>query len=96
MVELSHPPLATTSKFGKRSSAATGAIMNVYDIEVELLDARSLCMTRNGRLVGCARLQELLFNMATAAYKTIPAQREHQRRLASQSAPEPRSYAGNE
>ncbi len=40
-----------------------------------------------GGVNGCTHLRELLFNMATAAFQTIPAYREHQKRLAGQSAP---------
>jgi hypothetical protein len=35
-----------------------------------------------GGIQGCTHLRELLFNMATAAYQTIPMYREHLRRLA--------------
>jgi len=35
-----------------------------------------------GGTQGCAHLRELLFNMATAAYQTIPHYRNHLRRLA--------------
>ncbi|HEV7803289.1 MAG TPA: DUF2889 domain-containing protein, partial [Burkholderiales bacterium] len=35
-----------------------------------------------GGIRGCTHLRELLFNMATAAYQTIPMYREHLRRLA--------------
>lgn len=34
-----------------------------------------------GGIRGCTHLRELLFNMATAAYQTIPGYREHQREL---------------
>ena len=40
-----------------------------------------------GGTQGCAHLRELLFNMATAAYQTIPHYRNHLRRLSG--APEP-------
>ena len=40
-----------------------------------------------GGTQGCAHLRELLFNMATAAYQTIPHYRNHLRRLAG--LPEP-------
>ena len=40
-----------------------------------------------GGTQGCAHLRELLFNMATAAYQTIPHYRGHLRRLAG--LPEP-------
>jgi hypothetical protein len=40
-----------------------------------------------GGTQGCAHLRELLFNMATAAYQTIPLYRHHLRRLAG--LPEP-------
>lgn len=40
-----------------------------------------------GGIQGCAHLRELLFNMATAAYQTIPLYRHHLRRLAG--LPEP-------
>ena len=40
-----------------------------------------------GGTQGCAHLRELLFNMATAAYQTIPHRRHHLRRLAG--LPEP-------
>jgi hypothetical protein len=40
-----------------------------------------------GGTQGCAHLRELLFNMATAAYQTIPHYRNHMRRLAG--LPEP-------
>ena len=40
-----------------------------------------------GKTQGCAHLRELLFNMATAAYQTIPHYRHHLRRLAG--LPEP-------
>jgi hypothetical protein len=40
-----------------------------------------------GGIQGCAHLRELLFNMATVAYQTIPHYRNHQRRLAG--LPEP-------
>jgi hypothetical protein len=40
-----------------------------------------------GGIQGCAHLRELLFNMATAAYQTIPHYRHHLRRLAG--LPEP-------
>lgn len=35
-----------------------------------------------GGIQGCTHLRELLFNMATAAYQTIPLYREHLRKLA--------------
>lgn len=34
-----------------------------------------------GGIRGCTHLRELLFNMATAAYQTIPGYREHQMKL---------------
>ena len=40
-----------------------------------------------GGIKGCTHLRELLFNMATAAYQTIPLYREHLRRLAGLPAP---------
>jgi hypothetical protein len=40
-----------------------------------------------GGIQGCAHLRELLFNMATAAYQTIPLYRHHLRRLAGQPEP---------
>jgi hypothetical protein len=40
-----------------------------------------------GGTQGCAHLRELLFNMATAAYQTIPLYRMHLRRL--EGLPEP-------
>jgi hypothetical protein len=40
-----------------------------------------------GGIQGCAHLRELLFNMATVAYQTIPLYRHHLRRLAG--LPEP-------
>jgi hypothetical protein len=40
-----------------------------------------------GGIQGCAHLRELLFNMATVGYQTIPAYRHHLRRLAG--LPEP-------
>lgn len=40
-----------------------------------------------GGIKGCTHLRELLFNMATAAYQTIPLYREHMRRLAGLPAP---------
>jgi hypothetical protein len=41
-----------------------------------------------GGIRGCTHLRELLFNMATAAYQTIPIYREHLRRQAGLPAPE--------
>ena len=41
-----------------------------------------------GGIKGCQHLRELLFNMATAAYQTIPHYRDHLRRLAGKPAPE--------
>ena len=41
-----------------------------------------------GGIRGCTHLRELLFNMATAAYQTIPAYRERLRRQAGLSQPE--------
>jgi len=38
-----------------------------------------------GGVRGCTHLRELLFNMATAAYQTIPVYRAHLRRAAGQS-----------
>ena len=40
-----------------------------------------------GGIQGCAHLRELLFNMATAAYQTIPLYRHHLRRLAGKPEP---------
>lgn len=40
-----------------------------------------------GGIKGCTHLRELLFNMATAAFQTIPSYREYQRKLAGQSIP---------
>jgi hypothetical protein len=40
-----------------------------------------------GGTQGCTHLRELLFNMATAAYQTIPLYRQHLRRLAGQPEP---------
>jgi hypothetical protein len=40
-----------------------------------------------GGIRGCTHLRELLFNMATAAYQTIPLYRAHLRRLAGKPAP---------
>lgn len=40
-----------------------------------------------GGTQGCAHLRELLFNMATAAYQTIPHYRNHLRRLAGLPKP---------
>jgi hypothetical protein len=40
-----------------------------------------------GKTQGCAHLRELLFNMATAAYQTIPHYRNHLRRLAGLPPP---------
>ena len=40
-----------------------------------------------GGIRGCTHLRELLFNMATAAYQTIPGYREHQSKLAGLPAP---------
>ena len=40
-----------------------------------------------GGIRGCTHLRELLFNMATAAYQTIPLYREHLRKLAGRPAP---------
>jgi len=40
-----------------------------------------------GGTQGCAHLRELLFNMATAAYQTIPHYRNHLRRLAGKPEP---------
>ena len=40
-----------------------------------------------GGIRGCTHLRELLFNMATAAYQTIPLYREQLRRLAGKPAP---------
>ena len=40
-----------------------------------------------GGIRGCTHLRELLFNMATAAYQTIPLYREHMRRAAGLPAP---------
>src|SRR5215210_477204 len=40
-----------------------------------------------GGIRGCTHLRELLFNMATAAYQTIPLYREHMRREAGLPAP---------
>lgn len=40
-----------------------------------------------GGVRGCTHLRELLFNMATAAYQTIPLYREHLRRLSGKPAP---------
>ena len=46
-----------------------------------------------GGIRGCTHLRELLFNMATAAYQTIPAYRE---RLRSQAGvPESESESGS-
>lgn len=36
-----------------------------------------------GGIQGCAHLRELLFNMATAAYQTIPVHRAHQAKLSN-------------
>lgn len=41
-----------------------------------------------GGVRGCTHLRELFFNMATAAYQTIPAWQHQLRRQAGQSAPE--------
>lgn len=41
-----------------------------------------------GGIKGCTHLRELLFNMATAAYQTIPLYREHLRRLSGEPAPQ--------
>ena len=43
-----------------------------------------------GGTQGCAHLRELLFNMATAAYQTIPHYRHHLRRLAGLPEPVPK------
>jgi hypothetical protein len=40
-----------------------------------------------GGIRGCTHLRELLFNMATAAYQTVPLYREHLRKLAGLPAP---------
>lgn len=40
-----------------------------------------------GSVKGCTHLRELLFNMATAAYQTIPTYRAHQRKLSGISVP---------
>ncbi|HYC47838.1 MAG TPA: DUF2889 domain-containing protein [Burkholderiales bacterium] len=40
-----------------------------------------------GGIQGCAHLRELLFNMATVAYQTIPHYRNHLRRLAGEPEP---------
>lgn len=40
-----------------------------------------------GGVKGCTHLRELLFNMATAAYQTIPNYRQHLRRLSGKPAP---------
>ena len=40
-----------------------------------------------GGIKGCQHLRELLFNMATAAYQTIPHYRDHLRRMSGQPAP---------
>ena len=42
---------------------------------------------RLGGIQGCAHLRELLFNMATVAYQTIPHYRNHLRRLAGEPEP---------
>ncbi len=41
-----------------------------------------------GGTQGCTHLRELLFNMATAAYQTLPAGQWHRRELAGQPQPE--------
>lgn len=41
-----------------------------------------------GGAEGCTHLREMLFNMATAAYQTVPAGRWHRRELAGQPQPE--------
>lgn len=41
-----------------------------------------------GGVRGCTHLRELLFNMATAAYQTIPSGRERLRRAEARPAPE--------
>lgn len=41
-----------------------------------------------GNSKGCTHLREMLFNMATAAYQTIPGYRHHMRRLAGLPEPE--------
>lgn len=43
-----------------------------------------------GGIQGCTHIRELLFNMATAAYQTIPLYREHLRRLAGTPAAAPK------
>ena len=45
---------------------------------------------RLGGIQGCAHLRELLFNMATVAYQTIPHYRNHLRRLAGEPEPVPK------
>ena len=40
-----------------------------------------------GGIRGCTHLRELLFNMATAAYQTIPLYREHLRKLSGRPPP---------
>lgn len=49
---------------------------------------RKLINEHIGGTAGCTHLREMLFNMATAAYQTLPSGQWHRREMAGQAQPE--------
>jgi hypothetical protein len=78
---MDHTPFAECQQGRDPMQAMVGATMGPgWRVTIE----RALGGTR-----GCTHLRELLFNMATAAYQTIPAYRDRLRRQAGEPVTQP-------